>query len=237
MGQVKALIFDMDGVLINSEPHHKLIERQLFDELNINVSEEEHHSYLGKSSELMWQEIILNHNLHWSVKELAGRTLQSIIDYFSLPGKVELIKGVEKLLEELKQAGIPMALASSAEPEVIDLFMRMSGLGKYFIHKVSFKAVGKSKPAPDIYIHAAEKLSLYPDECLAVEDSPNGIKAAKSANMICVAYSVDSSQYKYLAMADEIINDISLLTEILPKYLCMQFQQGVINLLSEKNNR
>ena len=234
MGQVKALIFDMDGVLINSEPHHKIIERQLFDELNIIVSEEEHHGYLGKSSELMWQEIILKHNLHWSVEELSGKNLQSIMEYFSIPGKVELINGVEKLLGELKQAGIPMALASSAEPEVIDLFMRMSGLGKYFMHKVSFKAVGKSKPEPDIYIHTAEKLSLHPDECLAVEDSPNGIKAAKSANMICVAYSVYSSQYKYLSMADEIINDISLLPQILPKYLCMQFQQGVLNLLSEK---
>ncbi len=236
MGRVKALIFDMDGVLINSEPHHKIIERQLFDELNIIVSEEEHHSYLGKSSELMWQEIILKHNLHLSAEELAGKNMDSILEYFSLPGKVELISGVKKLLEELKQAGIPMALASSAEPEVIDLFMKMSGLERYFIHKVSFKAVGKSKPEPDIYIHAAEQLSLYPEECLAIEDSPNGIKAAKNANMICVAFKGGSAPDNDLSMADEIINDISLLPEILPKYLNVQFQQGVLNLLSEKNN-
>jgi beta-phosphoglucomutase len=218
---VKAIIFDMDGVLVNSEPHHKIIERRLFSRLNILVSEEEHRSYLGKSSVQMWKEIISKHNLSHTAEELSEINSKAIIKYFSELHDIDLIPGISDLLKELYGKRIPMALASSSEPEIIDIFLSMTDLNKYFVHKVSCEIVGKSKPEPDVYLHTARLMSVSPDECLAVEDSPSGIKAAKSANMFCVAYKGAESKDLNLSMADEVIDNISALPEILEKYMSM----------------
>ncbi len=233
---VKALIFDMDGVLVNTEPHHIVIERGLFARLNINVSEEEHRSYLGKSSEQMWREIVSKHNLSQSPEGLTKRNMEAIIKYFSGLHEIELIPGIAGLLGKLYRIKIPMAVASSSEPEIIDFFLSGTGLDSYFIHKVSCSTIGKSKPEPDIYLHCARLMSMRSDECLAIEDSPSGIRAAKSANMYCVAYKGSESQDLDLNMADDVINNISSLPEILPKYMSMHFQKGVLNLLSKNNS-
>jgi beta-phosphoglucomutase-like phosphatase (HAD superfamily) len=104
---VKALIFDMDGVLVNTEPHHTVLEKQLFVQMNLAISDEEHRSYLGKSSTQMWKEIISNHNLSCTADELAEINSEAIIKYFSGLKEIELMPGILDLLEKLFEKGIP----------------------------------------------------------------------------------------------------------------------------------
>ncbi len=210
---VKAIIFDMDGVLVNTEPHHLILEKKLFKRLGLNINGQEHGNYLGLSTKQMWIEITRNHDLPQTPEELTGINREEILDYFSKLDEVVLMPGVRDLLEKLNQKGIPLALASASEAAVVDLILSKTALRKYFTHIVSLEAVGKSKPEPDIYLHTAGLLSVAPEECLVIEDSPNGIKAAKSANMICIAYSNDPN------LADESTDDFSGMQEILKRYV------------------
>jgi beta-phosphoglucomutase len=216
---IKAIIFDMDGVLVNTEPHHLVIEKRLFAGLGLNISKEEHGSYLGKSSLQMWKEIAVSHGLSEKPEVLARKNSEAIIDYFSQPGKIDLIPGVKNTLDLLFNKGIPMAIASSSETSVIDLFISTAGLQKYFLHKVSTEIAGKSKPEPDVYLYTSKLLSVAPEECLVIEDSPNGIIAAKSAGMYCITYKADTHGETDQSMADESFGNFSLLPEILSKYL------------------
>jgi beta-phosphoglucomutase-like phosphatase (HAD superfamily) len=112
-----------------------------------------------------------------------------------------------------------MAIASSSEFSVIDLFISSTGLEKYFLHKVSTEIVGKSKPEPDVYLYTSYLLSVPPDQCLVIEDSPNGIRAAKSAGMYCISYKPDAGRDLDQSLADESFGDFSMLPSILSKYI------------------
>jgi beta-phosphoglucomutase len=216
---IKAIIFDMDGVLVNTEPHHLVIEKRLFAGLGLNISQEEHGSYMGKSPLQMWSEVTARHRLSLNADELAQKNSDAIIKYFSSLDKIDLIPGVKNFLDKIFARGIPMALASSSDVRTIDLFLSKTGLDKYFLHKVSTETVGKSKPEPDVYLLTSKLLSVAPEECLVIEDSPNGIIAAKSAGMYCLAYKTDTHVETDQSMADESFSDFSLLPEILSKYL------------------
>jgi len=216
---LKAVIFDMDGVLVNSEPHHIIIEKELFAQLNLSISDEEHGSYMGKSSEQMWTEIISKYNLSQKAAELAQRNTDKIIDYFSGLHEIELMPGIVNLLEKIFQKRIPMAVASSSDSKTIEIILSRTGLSRYFLHMVSSGLVEKGKPEPDIYLYTATLLSVRPEECLVVEDSVNGMKAAKAANMLCVAYKGINSGWQNHDLADESIEDFSQLPAILHKYM------------------
>ena len=208
----------MDGVLVDTEPHHLIIEKQLFTRLKLNVTEEEHRRYLGVSSFNMWREIAANHSINLSPEELAGINSDEITSYFSSIEKVPLMPGVKELLETIFNKGIPIALASSSDVRTIALLLSRTGLENYFRYKVSSETVGKSKPEPDIYFHTAGLLNVNPDECIVIEDSRNGIKAAKAAGMHCIAYNRFSVGTDCLSDADEIISDFSEIYQILQRF-------------------
>lgn len=207
----------MDGVLVNTEPHHVEIERKLFAGLNLNITEEEHSSYMGKATVVMWAEIIHKHNLPYEVNELSERNKREIIRYFSELKEIELMPGICNILEKLYLKKIPMAVASSSAAETIEIIMSRTGLGKYFLFKVNSGLVSRSKPAPDIFLYTAGLLAVKPEECLVVEDSANGIKAAKAAGMFCVAYTGESPWTLDQSLADECIDDFLQLEAVLRK--------------------
>jgi beta-phosphoglucomutase len=219
---IKAVIFDMDGVLVNSEPHHVIIEQKLFASVNLKISKEEHRTYLGKSPEQMWDEVLRKHNIPYKSKELAEKNTEEILRYFSEITEIEPEAGIRELLDQLQEKGIPVAIASSSGIKTIDLILNITGLSKYFPHKASSETVGKSKPEPDVYLHAAKLLSVKPEECIVIEDSPNGIKAAKAAKMVCVAYTGSTGEDTDKNLADETIDHFNQLPTILNKYMAVK---------------
>ncbi len=211
---MKAIIFDMDGVLVDSEPHHVIIEKKIFAKLGLNITDEEHSTYMGKATDLMWKEIIYDKNLSFNSADLVKQTVEESKIHFATQTDLVAMPGLVQLLEMLNQKGIPMAVASSSGQVIIDILLEKIGVKKYFKHTVSSEFVGGSKPEPDIFLHTAKLLKVKPEECLVIEDSTNGIRAAKAANMFCVAYNGGSAGMQNQSLADVQIEDYSELEEI-----------------------
>lgn len=203
---IEAIIFDMDGVLVDSEPFHTLIEKRQFALNGISVPEEEHLSYMGTASELMWKDIQEKYKTGASVEELLEQNRTESIRFFSELEHLPLMDGLPELLGKLRSKNYPLAVASSSFPEIIDLILVKTDLKKYFQVIVSAQEAGKSKPEPDIFLLAAKKLGVKPVNCLVIEDSENGIKAAQSAGMICVAYQGPGADPRKQKEADAVVN-------------------------------
>jgi beta-phosphoglucomutase len=202
---IEAIIFDMDGVLVDSEPHHVKIEKQQFNQNGISISDEEHQKFMGSTSENMWLEIASRYQLDRPVEELIEQNRTESIRYFNELSEIQVMPGLVDLLEKLKVKNYPLAVASSSVPEIIDLILQKTGLRTYFQVVVSGQEAGKSKPEPDVFLLAAQKLKVNPKHCLVVEDSGNGIKAAQAAGMICVAYQSPGVDPKTQKEADAIV--------------------------------
>jgi HAD superfamily hydrolase (TIGR01509 family) len=202
MNKIKAVIFDMDGVLVDSEPFHIRNEKMMFKKLGIDISDEEHAGYMGTATDVMWAKIIGDKNLELDVAETTALTIsESVLFLRSLP-KIDPMPGLIELLEKLKAKQIPMAVASSSDPETIGIMLEKAGLKKYFEYTVSSVEAGKSKPEPDVFLHTAKLLGVPPVHCLVIEDSKNGIMAAKAAQMLCFAYNGPSSGGQDQSRAD-----------------------------------
>jgi beta-phosphoglucomutase len=202
-----AVIFDMDGVLVNSEPFYVEVEQANFRQLELEISEEEHQTYQGTATDRMWQLIKERHGVQHPVEDLVKMTNNLVTPYFNSLEKIEPMPGVEFLIKKLKEEGIPLALASSSYSDVIEIILQKTGLKKYFDVVVDGQMAGVSKPDPDIFLLTAKKLGVPPEKCVVIEDSTNGIKAAKSAGMYCIAFAGPGSELQNQSQADLIVTD------------------------------
>ncbi len=202
MKEVKAVIFDMDGVLVDTEPFHIQNEKAMFKKLGLDISDDEHAGYMGTATDVMWRQIGCKRNLDLDFEEITRLTIKEGLPLFSTLEKIEPMPGLVKLLEKLKEKKIPMAVASSSDPETIKVILEKSGLKKYFKYAVSSSEAGKSKPEPDVFLHAAKLLEIEPVGCVVFEDSKNGIKAAKAAGMYCIAYTGAGAGIQDRSLAD-----------------------------------
>jgi len=105
---------------------------------------------------------------------------------------IKPIPGIPELLKELKYNNIKTAVATSSVPGIVDIILQKCGIVSYFDAVVTTETVGKSKPAPDVYLFAAQRIGVSPSNCVVFEDSFNGIRAARSASMYCIAYQDDN---------------------------------------------
>lgn len=212
MRKPEAVIFDMDGVLIDSEPIHYEIENRLFDQLGITVSDEVHRSYLGTSAEFMYADLKSRYSLPGSINELMEFGESFTCDYFRQLQVLNLNEGVLSLLREMKLAGLKLAVATSSSPEVAKILLNRCEITSYFNAIVTTNEAGKSKPAPDVYLLAAQKIDIAPSNCIVFEDSPNGLSAAKSAGMFCIAVQTSSVNVNELSGADFLIRTFNRMT-------------------------
>ncbi|OWY25899.1 HAD family phosphatase [Sphingobacteriales bacterium UPWRP_1] len=195
------LIFDLDGVLLNTEQLYMEMNLRYFTRLGFSVSEQEYHTFIGTSATNMWQYLKSKHQLpqplHQLItdeKELKYQTLQQTT--------LTPSEGIVLLLERLANAGIPMAIASSGMRKNIDLILEKLQLSHFFDHIVSGEQVERGKPEPDIFLKAAAYFGTAPQHCTVIEDSENGVKAAKAAGMFCLGYSNPGSGNQNLHAAD-----------------------------------
>jgi beta-phosphoglucomutase family hydrolase len=202
----QAVIFDMDGVLVDTEPFHYENENRMFKRLGLEIPDEEHAQFTGVATDMMWQNIVQSRNLPYSVAELTELTIRESIGYFQSLKKLDPMPGLIDLLENLVTNKMPLAVASSSDTETMRNILAKSGLRKYFQFTVSRNDVAKSKPAPDVFLQAAQLLGVEPNDCLVFEDSRNGIAAAKAAGMFCIAYSGANSGKQDRSAADDFIS-------------------------------
>jgi HAD superfamily hydrolase (TIGR01509 family) len=203
---IQTVIFDMDGVIVDTEPVHRYAYFKQFEELNITVTEEMYTSFTGFSTRNTFQKLKEVFVIEQEVEDLIQRKRNIFNDAFDSKADLELLQGVENLIKELHQNGMQLILASSASKVTIERVFSRFKLHDYFTHVVSGEDFPKSKPHPAIFEHAAS-LSIAPKEsCIVIEDSTNGIKAAKAAGILCVGYNSIHSEAQDLSEADVVIN-------------------------------
>jgi HAD superfamily hydrolase (TIGR01509 family) len=184
----KAVIFDMDGVIVDSEPAHYNADTALFKKLGIKLSNEERALFLGVSSEWMWNYILAKYSLKVSLQEILSLDVDIRRKFLLAPNHPKVNPGLEPLLQRLTEAGLLLAVASSTIEEIVRPLLTELDLLKYFEQLATGNQVDRAKPEPDVFLLASEMLQVPVYLCLAIEDSPNGIKAAKSAGMKCIGY-------------------------------------------------
>jgi HAD superfamily hydrolase (TIGR01509 family) len=215
----QTVIFDMDGVIVDTEPVHSYAYFQHFAELNIDVSKDMFTSFMGNSTRNTFQKLKELFPIEGEVEELIQRKRTLFNDAFDNKEDLYLIEGVEKLIQDLHQNGMQLILASSAAKVTIDRVFKRFNLHQYFTHIVSGEDFPNSKPHPAIFEHAAS-LSIAPKEnCIVIEDSTNGIRAAKAAGIFCVGYNSENSKLQDLSLADVVVEHLDELSfEIISNY-------------------
>ncbi|MDP4084819.1 MAG: HAD family phosphatase [Bacillota bacterium] len=202
----RAFIFDMDGVIVDSEPRYRDLNRELFKELNVDVDEETRKSFIGGSSTRKWKFMKEKFSLLQSVEELQAfqreRFLKKDWNFQEI-----LFPGAIPLLTLLKKHNIPTALASSSDKMRINMVLEQCHLHDFFDYTISGEDFENGKPFPDIFLAAAKKLTIPPAKCVVIEDSNNGITAAKKANMYCIAVKHKEIEMD-ITMADKIVNSL-----------------------------
>lgn len=212
MKSEKCIIFDMDGVLINSEPLHFDFESKFFKSLGITVSREQHETFVGTTAKTMWTIIKQTHNLPYSVSELILKGQSDFLIYLENIKFLEPVQGITGLLKRLIDAGYNLALASSSPHLLINYILSNCNLDKYFVVRVSGDDVNSGKPDPEIFLKTAELTGVKPKDCLVIEDSANGVHAAVKAGMKCIGYSNPGSGNQDLSEANLIIKSFQKLT-------------------------
>ena len=209
----------MDGVIVDTELVHRYAYFKQFDELNIEVPEEMYTSFTGLSTRNTFQKIKDHFQLEQEVEDLILRKRSIFNDAFDSKEDLALLDGVENLIKDFHKNGMQLIVASSASKVTIDRVFRRFDLHQYFSHIVSGEDFPNSKPHPAIFMHAAS-LSIAPREnCIVIEDSTNGVKAAKAADIFCVGYNSFHSKDQDLSLADVIVNHFNELNyEIVSQY-------------------
>lgn len=204
---MNAVIFDMDGVIIDSEPIHFDIDMKTMKYLGFSISKEELEKYVGMTNPEMWLLIKNEYNLTQSVDEIIDYQLQNKI---SILRELDItpIEGIKELLSELKNHAIAIGIASSSPRIFIEEVLKKFDLEDYFACIVSGEEVPRGKPAPDVYIEAAKQLRVDAKNCVVIEDSRNGVTAAKNAKMKCIGYKNINSGDQNLSRADMIVDSI-----------------------------
>ncbi len=204
---IKAVIFDLDGVLIDSEPLHAIADNQLLKELGTEAPENYFDRYAGWTNTAMWEAIKNDFRITKSINEIIEMQMPIKLNLLQ-EGNHKVIPGIVDLLEELKTMHISVAIASSSPKLFIEAAVEKIGLKRYFAIILTGEEVEKSKPEPDIFLKAAEFLKVKPSECLVVEDSKSGTIAAKKAGMMCIGYQNVNSGNQDLSKADYIVTGI-----------------------------
>ncbi len=210
---IKAVIFDMDGLLINSEPFWAQAELEIFPKYGINLTLDDCKRMQGVSI----REVV---KYWYSQKPWTGATVEQVAEEITrrvvelIMEKGELMPGVIKTLEFFKQKGLPMAVASSSAPGLINLVLQYFDIEKYFEFYHSAKFEKHGKPYPDVFLTTAKKFGIEPEYCLVFEDSYNGILAAKRAGMkvVAVPYPENLNNPKF-KIADLIIPSLEVWDE------------------------
>lgn len=205
---IEAVIFDMDGVLIDSEPLHFEVDEIVLKHLQIDKGKHYLERFVGYTNPAMWKIIKEENQLEQSIEGLIELQMRIKLDYLEKSNYVA-IDGVLELLNKIQAKKIPLAIASSSPRIFIEAVIDKIQIARYFTTWISGEEVPESKPAPDVFLGAAAMLNVQPENCIVIEDSKSGTIAAKSAGMTCIGFQNPNSGNQDLSEADFIFDSFS----------------------------
>ncbi|PYO58986.1 MAG: hypothetical protein DMD83_01135 [Candidatus Rokuibacteriota bacterium] len=195
-----AVIFDMDGVLVDSEPLGMEAMRRVMARQGVPYTEADNNEFVGRTTLEECRILKARHRLEADARDLTRQYVDILVDLIREGPRP--MPGVPDVLGALLTAGYRMALASSAEPVVIATNLDALDLGRFFEAIVSGTEVARGKPAPDVFLETATRLGLPAERCLVVEDSRNGLLAAKAAGMACAVIPCATTRHQDFREAD-----------------------------------
>ncbi|KAB1153483.1 HAD family phosphatase [Tenacibaculum aiptasiae] len=217
---LKAVLFDMDGVIVDTEPLHKQAYFLMFEKVGIDVSQDLYNSYTGQSTIEICKDLVNKFNLSLAATELVAYKRAFFKElFFSDDNDLQLLDGVFDLIKDYYDNNVTLVLASSASMVTINNVFDKFGLNPYFKGKISGADLKASKPHPEIFIKAAEIAGFAKEECIVIEDSTNGIRAAYDGGIFCVAYKSTHSKGQDYSLAQKIVTSFSEIKYDLSKEL------------------
>lgn len=213
---LKAVLFDMDGVLVDSEEFICKAAIEMFREKGLIVQPEDFIPFVGTGENRYIGGVAEKYNFHVDIQEVKKRTYE--IYGTIVRNKLKPLPGVKEFINSCKDRNLKIAVATSADEVKMRINLREIGLPvETFDVTVNGLQIERKKPYPDIYLKAAELLGVPPENCLVVEDAPSGIKAARAAGMKCLAV-MSSFSEKELKDADWIVKNLTLVPKKVLEY-------------------
>jgi len=204
---IKAVIFDMDGVMIDSEPLWEKTEHILLARRGVEYTPTYRDQIVGLNQNDSGKLLINTFELEETVEDIIFERVEILTAIYE--EELEVVAELIPLLEDLRDNKFKLAVASSSPMRVINFVLDMFSLHEYFPVVVSGECTDKGKPHPAIYLHTAERLEIEPSECVAIEDSINGVKSAKAAGMYCIAVPDKRLSQEEFQNADLIVSSLN----------------------------
>ena len=203
----RAVIFDMDGVLVDTEPaFYEGVNIVLEREGSRSIEWGRYKRLLGTSVEETWRELMAMQQLTGDLQHYMRHYGKVLLD--CLAQQRDPLPGTNELLDALTQREVPYALATSSWGPWKEIVLASAGLERRFAIAVTGDQVAHEKPAPDIYLRAAELVGVTPERCIAIEDTPPGIASAQAAGMFAVQVRASSTAFPPLEQADLVIDSL-----------------------------
>ena len=209
--KLQCVIFDMDGVIIDSEEIHKKAYYETFKSLGVDVSEELYKTITGSSTINAFQKLVNHFNLNHIPEDLVLQKRKRYVNFFENDPTLSLVSGVKELIQFLYKRNLTLVLASSSAMVNINRVFSRFDLNQYFTAKISGADLTASKPHPEIFEKAAILGGVSKELCIVIEDSDNGIKAANDAGIFVIGYENPLVSDQTLKDANLIIRDYNIL--------------------------
>jgi beta-phosphoglucomutase len=206
-----AVIFDNDGVLVDSEAFSEQAYRDALLEQGVEVEAGDGERYCGLTDADILNDLVQRCGRQLDLDQFVARKRDL---YFELASRqsMRVFPGALELLESLRLRSVPLALASSAPHEKIDFNLQHSGLGQFFRYVISGEECHRGKPDPEIFLRAGQLLDIEPGQCVVIEDSINGLRAARGAVMTAVGVAHTFTKERLEPYADHIVASLEELT-------------------------
>lgn len=202
---LKAVLFDMDGVIVDTEPLHRKAYFKMFEDVNIDVDDALYDSFTGQATLPICRALCQHFNLSETPEYLVSTKRKHFKYLFENDTDLAMLEGVHELIKDYYENGLTLVLASSASMPNINRIFERFDLDRFFKAKISGADLKASKPHPEIFIKAAQLAGEAPENCMVIEDSTNGIAAAKAANIYCVGFKSPHSANQDYSKADRVI--------------------------------
>src|SRR6056300_647136 len=212
---LKAIIFDMDGVIVNSEPLHRKAYFDMFEEFNLDVSNGLYESFTGKSTSTICKELCEIFDLSISHEKLMFSKRKHFKTIFDNDPEFQMIDGALSLIKNYFYNNLTLILASSASMTNINRIFKKFDLDKFFKAKISGADLKESKPNPEIFLKAAKLANTPKENCFVIEDSDNGVKAANDAGIYVFGYQNPLAADQTLKNANKRIKSFKELKEFI----------------------
>lgn len=204
---LKAVLFDMDGVIVDTEPLHRKSYYNMFEDVGINVPDSLYDTFTGRSTLPICQILSDHFELSENAQDLMAIKRRHFEYIFEKENDLALLDGVHDLIQDYYNNGLTLILASSATMENINRIFDRFDLNQYFKAKISGADLKASKPHPEIFLKAADLAKQHRNNCMVIEDSTNGIAAAHAAGIYCVGYKSHHSSNQDYSKADKVISN------------------------------